>query len=113
MDNDSTIKNDTIIIYADYRDPFRQPVMPVIEEKKLTVKPVISPPSVAWPAISYEGTIKNDKQQKMLALLSVAGERMVITEDTEIKGIRIMRIYQDSITVSYQNQRKAFLKNSL
>ncbi len=109
---DSSLK-DTIFMYADYRDPFKQSSLqkaPIVKPEE-QIKPIeIKAKSVvSWPELSYEGSIKG-KGEKVVALITVQDKKFVAGKNMEITGIRIMDIYTDSLKVSFQKELKTITK---
>lgn len=66
--------------------------------------------SVSWPDVSYSGLILNDKTNEELGLLQVNNESYLIRNGDIRNDIIIVKIFSDSIFVSYQDETRTILK---
>ena len=109
---DSLIK-DTIFIYADYRDPFKQSSFLKTSGAKLkeSIRPVMekSKPVAIWPNITFQGSIRI-KRDKLIALITVQDKKYVVEKNMEISGVKIMRVFTDSVEVSVQKEFRIITK---
>ncbi len=106
---------DTVILYANYRDPFLQtgikPVsmqensLPEIKPKQMQI--IVKP---TWPKIVYNGLVKNTNGGKELALITITDRTIIAEKDFETNGIKILAIYHDSIKVQLLNEKKIVIK---
>jgi hypothetical protein len=112
---DSVSQQDTIIIYANYRDPFL-PSSLQMASKSSIIKPQIKTDqskfstNISWPNMIYGGLIKNTKDGKELALVTISNRSIVTGKNNEIEGIRILAISPDSIKVQLQKETKTIVK---
>ena len=106
---------DTIVIYANYRDPFIDSHPAHISGNttmKLQIEPIQKPLiiKVSWPVIIYGGLVKNAKVDKELGLVIISGSSNILEKNMEITGVRILDIFSDSIIVQYQKEIKTIVK---
>lgn len=108
-------KFDTFNIVADYRDPFLGKTIdpnPVVKTAvKAAAKPQTPPQQVEWPKIAYGGMIKNKKDDKQLAIVQVDGKENILKQGEEMSGIRLIKIYKDSIEIAFAKEKKVVSKN--
>jgi len=110
-------------IQANYRDPFivrhtekntiKQPEQPEITNRKVSLlrnqRPI---QQVRWPEITFGGLILNEGSDKKTALLSVNRQNFLLCQGEEREGIRLEKLYSDSINVAYQGEKKSILKTT-
>lgn len=65
---------------------------------------------IVWPQINYYGFVKGENNKNALALLKIDGKLERVRKGTNMNGIAIKEIYQDSILVIFNNQKKIFKK---
>jgi hypothetical protein len=103
--------NQTFTIAANYPDPFLKTAALVsvkkVEKKPPVVKPIVN---IKWPNIVYGGTIKNQQSKKQVALVEINGTSNMMRLNEEVGGVQLKRIYNDSIEVVFQQQRKMIVK---
>lgn len=107
---------DTFSIFANYRDPFFNKIIPgpasnlnkVKAPTPAKVEKIVVP--LKWPSLSYGGIIKNQKSGKQLVLININGEESIIKAGDEISGIHLLKVYKDSIEVSFQKEKKTVSK---
>src|SRR5688572_4426537 len=106
---------DTFQLLANYRDPFLGKSSPAI--KTGPVKPIKkpevktqSPSPVPWPSIVYSGMVKNDKSNKLLALLQVNGSSQALKQGDKIENVEVVQIFRDSILLKQGKEKKIFKK---
>ena len=117
-----TEKLDTVTLVLNYDDPFlkkrpkfknrvgqnnthgkntaKKPV------KKTPKKPVVVP-LIQWPNINYSGKINSG------VLVSINKRAHVIKEGQEVAGVSFDEIFEDSLHVSYKEEKKTINKNNL
>ena len=112
-----TLAPDTFHILADYRDPFLGNVISTNEssQKNTEVKKIVTVPkpivqAVKWPSVVYGGIIKNQKSQKQLVMMQVGGQDNLMRQGDEKGGVQLVKIYKDSIEVSFQKEKKIIRK---
>ena len=100
---------DTFSIVANYRDPFLgRSENHLGQGIKYTVAPVLKKPEIriAWPALAYKGMIRNKKSNKQLVMVSIAGKTSMMNSGDEINGVGLIAISNDSVELSFQNEKK-------
>lgn len=113
-----TIRRDTIILIADYRDPFLgdgstqvKPGRNVIEPKDKAFKLRKEPDqSIQWPEIIYNGAITNNRDDRHTGFIRMDGTEFLIHNGDKIEDILFVEIYQDSIKAKYQYESKTIMK---
>ncbi len=105
---------DTFNISADYRDPFLGKMTTTAENEKPKIpavkKPQPKPEPVAWPAVVYKGMIRNQKSNKQLCLVSIAGQDNMMKVGDVYAEVELRKLFKDSIEVTYKNETKYFKK---
>jgi hypothetical protein len=105
--------NDTFSLVGDYRDPFLGQ-----EKVNHNIVPVLKPPPIVkpvkketpWPAISYEGMIRNQQNNKLLAVLHVNGKNTMLVAGDIFEEVKVCRILKDSIEVMFGKEKKYVIK---
>lgn len=101
------------ILKANYSDPFfgkqfSQIVNPLGNGTiKKTSKPKVEKqPEIVidWSFISYLGLIKNQKNQKQVALVSISGTEHMVSEGEKLNEVTFLKNHKDSIQVSYKGK---------
>ena len=104
---------DTFSISANYRDPFLGRMISVNAnsiQKNETPKVEKVIQQIKWPTIIYNGMIKNQKSKKELALVQIGGKDNIMKAGETAEGIKIQKIYKDSIEVVFEKEKKAVRK---
>lgn len=107
---------DTFDLIADYRDPFlgkaaateQKAASSPVSTQKSEHKP--SPSVILWPSVSYSGMIKNQSSAVQLVLLQVNGNSHTVKAGEVVEGIKIMKVYKDSVEVSFGKEKRVFKK---
>lgn len=111
------VSADTFTLIADYRDPFLG--KPLITTAPTTGRKIIDNPakkisplpvSTTWPAVSYSGMIRNQASADQLAILQVNGQSFMARTGEIVQGLKVMKIYRDSVEIAFGNDRKFFKK---
>ncbi len=107
-------KPETKTLALNYPDPFLKgtsysnlnrnkiPKNTVISTKKL--------PQVKWENITYNGFIKNQNNEKKIALIGVNGRQVLAGISDQLKEFEIISIQQDSVLLKKEGTKKWFLK---
>lgn len=118
------IKKDTFTIVANYRDPFlgssvnySQPENDnkKIEKKKQKTEPSITGRTnrrVRWPEIEYSGSIYNKDSKQSIAVMKIDNNGFLMYLNETNSGVTLLKIYEDSIRVSFEDDIKTILKTS-
>ncbi len=105
---------DTFELKLNYPDPFLKNEKRVISantqtaKKAVEAKPKKSVETINFPAVKYNGLIK--KQESELAIVSINGSSHFMKTGETANDIKLIRIYSDSIVVSFQNQKRTIKK---
>jgi hypothetical protein len=117
----TSTKADTVTneyeLQANYRDPFRTGNFQSESSKRSrntsgnvnNRNTTIQQRFIYWPGIEYMGVIMNNKKQ--VALLCIEGANLLMQEGEERKQVKVLKIYSDSVQLSFQGQNKVFRKN--
>jgi len=102
---------DQVILEMGYADPFAlansepepvakstAPVLPFI--------PAPIKPQVNWSGIVYSGQIYNRTEKRQVAIISVNGKEVMLSEGERANGLKFIKRVGDSIKVEYQNATK-------
>lgn len=108
---------DTIILKLDYRDPFGQSNMMVINndlDSLNKIKESIKykqPEYVNWPDIKYHGLLKRTSSSKPLGILSVDGYKHQIRKQENLyDGLVILSMNAEAVKVRYKKETKTFFR---
>jgi hypothetical protein len=111
-------KTDTFSLMLNYRDPFlgKNDVKPVVTNytgpkniipAKAPVLPVVN----HWPQIKFSGTIKNNKSNKTIALLTVNGQSLLLSQgDKFLEQFTLSKTTADSVEITLLKEKKIFKK---
>lgn len=112
-------------LILNYRDPFlnklkqTEPLLNSIQRPKINTvnsgkvvktKPVVIQEPIHWETIVFKGCIKNPTTNKTIAMVQFENMQHMLAEGSEIKGLKLLKIYRDSIKVTYKNVSKTLLK---
>jgi len=110
--NDYAVPKDTTRLLLNYRDPFREvkekdtaeiPVKKLVH-KNSVLKPV--KPATDWGFIKYSGYIHNPGSKKLIALVTVSGKNLLLSEGETKDQVKLIKNMRDSIRVSFNGQIK-------
>ncbi len=109
--NDYAIPKDTTHLLLTYKDPFglkkQKDTVRVarVMTQKIHKEPV---PKAAtnWNFIRYSGYINNPGSKKTVALLSINGRSVMLSEGESAESVKLIKNMRDSIKVSYNGQIK-------
>lgn len=113
---------DTFELKALPRDPFlgktyaeKRPTEKIISNRNFTPKPVVkvAKPIVQkqlFPTIHYYGFIKNETGGSELVLLKMNGKLLKVKNNETKEGLKIIKIFKDSIKVSFNGETKVVRK---
>lgn len=107
---------DTFALLLNYPDPFLKNEKRAVtstnttttQKKPVEIKPQKTIEPVHFPAIKYSGVVK--KQEHELAIVSINGSSNFMKTGETVNDITLLRIYNDSIIVSFQNQKRTIKK---
>ena len=106
-----TMTRDSFSLLSNYSDPFLRTAVAVkiqasVSVKKAPEKKTVSSADKKWPEVRFDGTIKNQKSMRTLAILNVNGQSTLASPGDEISEIKLLRILKDSVEVSFGNEKK-------
>lgn len=116
--NDYTIPRDTAKLLLNYRDPFavaKPEEKEVASDKPLVQKmskPVPPKPPVNWSLIKYSGYIHNPGSKKLIAIITVNGKELMMSEGETAEQVKLIKNGKDSVKVSYQGATKFIVLNN-
>lgn len=118
---------DTFFIENNYADPFLKGTFSVSRrpdpvKQTSNKKPTPTPNRIAmrrrmeeqnlrWPNVIYNGLIINEKDQTQTVLVSINGKQKLMKPLEECDGVKVLKIYNDSLRIGYQEQEKSIAKN--
>ena len=100
---------DPVVLEMDYSDPFASGYsepenVPVFSERMpLPMVAVQAKPMVNWSGIVYSGQIYNRIEKRHVAIISIDGQEVMLSEGEKRKGLKFIKRVGDSIKVEYQN----------
>lgn len=108
-------EEDPVSLNLDYRNPFSSSTAGFVEEKTVSAvrvnvaspqPPFMPKPQVNWSGVSYSGYINNPSTKQKLAILSVNGKEVMLSEGQSANGIKLLKHTGDSVKVQYQGETK-------
>jgi len=124
--NMDQIKSDSFTLLANYRDPFlkrryysttstKNRSSTTNGSKSITnlkkTSKVEKKETMNWNFISYHGKIKNQQTTKNVGMLTIKGKDYLINEGETIEEVRLVKLLEDSIKVSYRENYAYIKKN--
>ncbi|WP_426672085.1 hypothetical protein ACPPVU_12720 [Mucilaginibacter sp. McL0603] len=109
--NDFSIREDTAGLLLNYRDPFgivaRKDTLSTVSKTTFKQTARVMPrPTISWSFISYSGYIRNPVSKKFVALLTINGQNVTLTEGETKDKVKLLKNLRDSIKVSYEGKTK-------
>ena len=115
------VKVDTFTLLLNYQDPFlkqaRRKVNYSDDENKPAVRPSALPKvepqeekTIVWPSLKYEGFVRHISKDKALIIVGINGKSTLMQTGETINNIKLVQVYNDSITVNYEKQNKTIKK---
>jgi len=110
---------DSFTIMANYPDPFKRSVSPATESKQIDDKKtnIANPVNrnrnikrIRWPEIQYGGIVRNNEQNEMIAILNIDNKNCLLMAGDVKFDVKIVQIYNDSITLEFQEEVKTIIK---
>jgi hypothetical protein len=74
--------------------------------------PVVSAPSIAWPQVKYLGVISHAGGEAQVALLAIDNQELVIKAGKSERGVQVIKLFRDSVQLSFSGQKKSFLRST-
>jgi hypothetical protein len=107
---------DNFTLNLNYRDPFsgtgstetEQTAPPDFLTEQIPVFNNLpaSPPPIDWSFIRYAGRVVNPASRKTITLLIINSLETMIGEGEQIRGVKLIKNYRDSVKVSFQGKEK-------
>jgi hypothetical protein len=115
--NDYALKKDTTHLLLNYRDPFSAPKpepveIPVSQLVHKPALPTVQKPPVNWGAIKYSGFIHNPGSKKLIAMISINGKELMLSEGETAEQIKLVKNMKDSVKIIYQGNTKFITLNN-
>jgi hypothetical protein len=109
--NDYTVPKDTTHLLLNYRDPFgmvkfKDTVKTVSKHGKDYVKALPVKPVINWGFIKYSGYIRNPNSKKLIAIISIHGKSVELTEGETAENVKLIKNMRDSIKVFFDGKTK-------
>lgn len=117
INKESSADSSTLIL--NYRDPFLSGTSLsfasshnadnlISNNNNLTMAPK---PAMNFPNTRYSGLVINTKNKHKLGLLKIDNKDFLAREGEEVGGEKILKLYSDSVVISYKKSKKTFFKN--
>jgi hypothetical protein len=116
--NDYALPKDTAHLLLNYRDPFgliKFRDTATIPVKRFSRNSITSAPAklaLNWSFIKYSGYIHNPASKKLIALVSVNGKNVLLSEGQTKEQVRLIKNMGDSIKISFNGQTKFITKSA-
>jgi hypothetical protein len=99
---------DPVILEMDYSDPFalaNSAPEPLVKLAGPVSPPMPMPikPQVNWSGIVYSGQIYNRAEKRQVAIISINGKEVMLSEGERANGLKFIKRIGDSIKVEYQH----------
>lgn len=117
---DTSAVQDTIQLVLQYPDPFfktlptKRVALPLKPAEKKSVSVPATPPPVKtrilWPQIEYDGLIMS--KGTVVAMIKINSNSFIIPQGGEERDISVLTITQDSIIVTYKDEKKTVYKRT-
>ncbi|WP_345954246.1 hypothetical protein [Mucilaginibacter sp. PAMB04168] len=119
--NDYAWSRDTATLTLNYPDPFgadktipalkdtqQIPLKKLIQVQTPSARTTVRKPVINWNIIRYSGFIRNPHSKKLLALITMNGKSLMLSEGETAGELKLLKNLRDSIKVSY-HQQTAFI----
>jgi hypothetical protein len=116
--NDYALPKDTAHLLLNYRDPFGlikfkdTAETPVKRSGHKAAASASAKPALNWNFIKYSGYIHNRVSKKLIALVSVNGKNVLLSEGQTKEQVRLIKNLRDSIKISFNGQTKFIMKSA-
>lgn len=104
------VKRDTLILDADYRDPFlgkmHRPGNTVTDAVKRKVK---KQEPVVWPALQYKGIVSDNKDKIRVYMVVINGQAYLMGEKETAQEVTLKKGDRQSVTLSYKGRTTTIL----
>ena len=100
---------DTFRLIASYRDPFLGTMASAVGEpikaKASVARPKTAEIQIDWSFIAYNGSVYNKQAKKSIALLTIKGQDVMMSEKETVGDVTLAKNFGDSIQVIYQKKK--------
>lgn len=109
------LQKETYDLLLNYPDPFdvkrveSKPKKKAVLAKK-PVKQTIQPKYIQWPILNYYGMAKNKETNEKIAIISINGQSVLLSEKSSKKDVMMNAIYNDSVVVVFTGVKKTIVK---
>jgi hypothetical protein len=115
--NITKIEKDTFHLENIPRDPFLNKSSQILNQNpvvkktylppKVLNKPVFVPKLIVnWPLVAYYGYIKSKDKTEELILVKIDNKLQKLRKNSEVNGLIIKKVFNDSIEVFFNNEKK-------
>jgi hypothetical protein len=112
---------DSFVILANYRDPFLdrsyRPALRTADMQNnmnnrtgLNMKP--QPVNIIFPDLQYYGLIANPKNKQKVGLIKMNNKDFILKEGESADDVKVLRLFNDSVMLTYMNNKKTIKKNN-
>jgi hypothetical protein len=70
--------------------------------------PVVPVAPAPWPDVAYRGSITNQRKGTKVVLLTIGQTDVMLRPGESQQGIKIVRIFRDSIRLAFQKEKKTY-----
>jgi hypothetical protein len=114
--NDFATPKDTAHLLLNYRDPFglvkQKDTSRVIPRKTSNKKVATTLKPMDWGFIKYSGYILNPGSKKLIALVSINGQNVTLSEGETKGNVKLIKNLRDSIKISFDGKTKFIMIRS-
>jgi hypothetical protein len=108
--NDFSIPKDTTHLLLNYRDPFglvkQKDTDRVVFRAAVNRKMLMPVKAMDWGFIKYSGYMLNPGTKKLIALVSINGQNITLSEGQTRNDVKLLKNMRDSIKISYAGKIK-------
>jgi hypothetical protein len=109
--NDFSLPRDTGKLLLNYRDPFgiTRPKDTIAFQAKAAPSKAVAAtakPVANWSFITYLGYIRNPASKKIVALVTINGQNVTLSEGETRSQVKLLKNLRDSIKISYGGKIK-------
>jgi len=112
------VVSDTFKLRLAKRDPFQTSRRRYATTKNTTkntggIKKTNRPKTnktLVWPQITYHGFVKSDRNNTKLVIVKINNKLFRKRENERVENVKILKAYNDSLKVSFNNNLKTIIK---
>jgi hypothetical protein len=111
--NDYTTTKDTSHLLLNYRDPFglKKQADTTQYIAKRSHRAQVFKPVINWSFIKYSGYIRNPGTKKIIAILSINGKNVMLTEGETSGNVKLLKNMRDSVKINFNGNVKFISMN--